>query len=593
MALVQNVLLGLLNVVTVVVFFELPSLTLYNTAIVNEEYDYIIVGAGSAGCVLANRLTADGTARVLLLEAGGLEDAAAQVPFFAPLLLRTELDWDYRTEPQQHASFAYDNQVNLYPRGKVLGGSSSINFQIYARGNQRDYDGWVSKYNATGWSYEEVLPDFISIETSYLRINNGFHGDSGEVPVSFPTYRTKASDLFLEAGRELGYGNNDYNGPNQTSFSRMQSNVKNGERWSSSKSFIPSDVRRRKNLDVALYAFVTKIIFEGTTAVGVTYRRNLLTHTVRARREVILSAGAINSAQLLMLSGIGPRQQLEPLGIEVIADLPVGQNMFDHLFALGLAATAKKNIILDYYALSTIPDYALHRTGPLVVAFGGECVAFLSTRNAEPGYPDIQLLLVTLNPTTIEAEYLLRLIGISRETIGGYYKQKRGKYAFMIVPVLLHPKSRGFVKLKSSDPDEYPIIDPQFLSNPEDLDTFVQGSKVAVETLRTEAMKRGNVTLFDIPFPGCESAGPLWSDSYLRCFIQHAAQSIWHPCCTAPMGTHAEAVLDARLRVLGGVRRLRVVDSSSMPYITTGNINIPVMMMGHRAARMIIEDNAQ
>ncbi|XP_077534591.1 alcohol dehydrogenase [acceptor]-like [Haemaphysalis longicornis] len=591
MALTGNVFLVLLNVVTVVVFFELPSLTLYNTVCVDKEYDYIIVGAGSAGCALANRLTADGTSRVLLLEAGGMEEPAEQVPFFAPLLQRTHVDWDYTSEPQKNASYSFDDQVNHYPRGKVFGGSSSINVMIYSRGNSRDYDSWVTKYNATGWSYAEVLPDFINIKTSYLGINNGFHGISGEVPVSFPTSHTTASDLFLEAGRELGYGNGDYNGLNQTSYSRVQSNIKNGERWSSSKSFIPSDVRRRKNLDVALYAFVTKIIFEGKTAVGVKYRRNLLTRTVRAKREVILCAGAIGSAHLLLLSGIGPRQQLESFGITVIADLPVGENMFDHLTVNGIAATAKENIIINYYAPSTVPEYSFDRSGPLTHAFGVECVAFVSTSHADPSYPDIQFLLVTLNPTTVEAESLARGIGISQEMYDGYYKKKRGQYVLMIIPILLRPKSRGFVKLRSANPDEYPIIDPQFLSNPDDLDTLIQGSKIAVETFRTEAMKKGNVTLFDIPLPGCESAGPLWSDSYLRCFVQHTTQSGWHPCCTAPMGTHAEAVLDARLRVLGGVQKLRVVDASSMPYLPNGNLNIPLMMMGHRVAAMIIEDN--
>ncbi|XP_077532693.1 4-pyridoxate dehydrogenase-like [Haemaphysalis longicornis] len=592
MALVPNVLIGLLNVVTVVVFFELPSMILYNTVIVDDEYDYIIVGAGSAGCVLANRLTADGSARVLIIEAGGLEDAAAQVPFFSPLQQRTAVDWDYTSEPQQNASLSFVGRVNRYPRGKAFGGSSSINHMIFSRGNRRDYDSWVTKYNATGWSYDEVLPAFIDIETSYLGINNGFHGDSGEVPVTFPTHRTKASDIFLEAGRELGYGNNDYNGPNQTSYSRVQNNIKNGERSSSSKSFIPNDIRRRKNLDVALYAIVTKIVFEGKTAVGVQYRRGLSRKTVRAKREVILCAGAIGSAHLLLLSGVGPKAQLESFGIKVVADLPVGENMFDHLTVNGIAATAKENIIINYYAPSTIPDYSLRRTGPLIHAFGVECIAFVSTANTEPDYPDIQFLLVTLNPTTIEAEYLAPIIGISKEMFDGYYKKKRGEYVLMIVPILLHPKSRGFIKLRSADPDKYPIIDPQFLSNPDDLDSLVKGSQIAIQTIRTEAMKRGNVTLFDIPVPGCESAGPLWSDAYLRCFILYNTLSGWHPCCTAPMGTHAEAVLDARLRVLGGVQRLRVVDASSMPYLPSGNLNIPLMMMGHRAAAMIIEDNA-
>ncbi|XP_070387483.1 glucose dehydrogenase [FAD, quinone]-like [Dermacentor albipictus] len=591
MALVQNILLALLNVVTVVVFFELPDAVLYNTLILEKEYDYIIVGAGSAGCALANRLTADGTTSVLLLEAGGLEDAAVQVPFFSALLQRTDLDWDYTSEPQHNASLSTDDQINRYPRGKVLGGSSSINHMIYVRGNRKDFDRWASEYGAEGWSYDDVLPDFISIETSYLDIDNGYHGESGEVPVTFPTSHTKASNLFLEAGRELGYNNDDYNGPNQTSFSRVQNNIRKGERWSSSRSFIPNDVRRRKNFDVALYARVTKVLFEGATAVGVEYKRHLGTYSVRAKKEVILCAGAIASPQLLMLSGIGPREHLESLGINVIADLPVGEHLFDHLTVNGIAATTAENIEINYYLPSTVPLYSLFRTGPLIHAYGVECVAFLSTPNADPTLPNIQFLLVTLNPTTPEAGYLASLIGIS-QIYENYYKLKQGQNVLMIVPILLSPRSSGFIRLKSTDPEEYPIIDPQFLTDRNDLDTLVEGAKIAVQTLTTQAMKNANAAIWDTALPACESAGPLWSDSYLRCFVQHMSLSGWHPCCTAPMGTHPEAVLDARLRVLGGVKKLRVVDASSFPYLPAGNLNAPLMMMGHRAAAMIIEDNS-
>ncbi|XP_075742810.1 glucose dehydrogenase [FAD, quinone]-like [Rhipicephalus microplus] len=591
MALFQNIILKLLNVVTVIVFFELPHKVLYNSLVLEKEYDYIIVGAGSAGCVLANRLTADGTNKVLLLEAGGLEGAAVQVPFFSPLLQRTKIDWDYTSEPQQEASLSVDGRINRFPRGKVFGGSSSINHVIYSRGNRKDFDNWAYLYGAEGWSYKDVLPDFIKIETSYLGIDNGYHGDSGEVPITFPSSHTKASDLFLEAGRELGYSNDDYNGPNQTSFSRVQNNVKNGERWSSSKAFIPNDVRRRRNLDVALHAHVTKVIFEGMTAAGVEYRRYFKTRTVRARKEVILCAGAIASPQLLMLSGIGPREHLESLGINVIADLPVGENLYDHVTVNGIAASSAENIELNYYLPSTLSKYVLFRTGPLIHAYGVECVAFLSTPDADPTHPNIQFLLVTLNPTTVEAGYLAGLIGVS-QIYENYYKRKRGDNVIMIVPALLRPKSSGYIRLRSTDPEEYPSINPRFFTDTSDLEALIEGSKIAVQTLTTQAMRNANVTIWDIALPACESAGPVWSESYLRCFVRHISLSGWHPCCTAPMGTHPQAVLDPRLRVLGGVKNLRVVDASSMPYLTAGNLNSPLMMMGHRAAAMIIEDNS-
>ncbi|KAK8778351.1 hypothetical protein V5799_020303 [Amblyomma americanum] len=230
--------------------------------------------------------------------------------------------------------------------------------------------------------------------------------------------------------------------------------------------------------------------------------------------------------------------------------------------------------------------------GPLTRAFGVECVAFVSTPLAEPDHPDIQFLLTTLNPTTSAAEYLSLQIGISQTTYDGYYKKKRGDYAFQVVPTLLRPESTGVVRLRSADPKEYPIIDPNFLSAASDRDVIVQGVKLAVQTLTTEAMKRANVTLWEIPVPGCENAGPVWSDPYLDCFVSQMSQSGWHPCCTVPMGTHSEAVLDARLRVRGNVSRLRVVDASSMPALVSGNLNAPMMMLGNKAAAMVIEDNA-
>ncbi|XP_077519820.1 4-pyridoxate dehydrogenase-like [Amblyomma americanum] len=586
----SNILLALLNVVTVVVFFDLPTLTVYNTLILDKEYDYIIVGAGSAGCALANRLSADASRTVLLLEAGGLEDSAVQVPFFAPLLQRTSLDWGYGSVPQQNSSFLYDGNINRYPRGKDLGGSSSINYIIYSRGDKRDYDTWASTYGATGWSYNDVLPYFVNLETSYLGYNTAERGTSGEVPVTFPTSHTVASDAFLQAGLELGYQQGDYNSGYQKYYSRVQNNIKNGERWSSSKSFLPPKIRVRPNLDVGLFCQVTKVIFQGTTAVGVQYTRYSLNLTVRARHEVILSAGAIATPQLLMLSGIGPRADLQALGIPVIADLPVGQHLQDHMTVNGVTATAKENIILNYYDPLIIPQYAFARTGVLSRAFGVECVAFVSTPATDPDYPDIQFLLSTLNPTTPEAEYIAQQIGISQQMLDGYYKQKRGQYAFQIVPILLRPKSEGFIKLRSTNPTEYPIIDPKFLSNQEDVNVLAGGARIAVETFRTEAMKKANVTLFDIPVPGCETAGALWSDEYLRCLVHQTGSSGWHPCCTAPMGTHAAAVLDARLRVRN-VNHLRVADASAMPAELSGNLNIPMMMLGTKAAVIIKEDN--
>nr|XP_054932447.1 ecdysone oxidase-like [Dermacentor andersoni] len=330
------------------------------------------VGAGSAGCVLANRLTADGTASVLLLEAGGLEDAAAQVPFFSVILQGTDLDWDYSSERQHNASLSVDDQINRMPRGKVLGGSSSINHVIFARGNRKDFDAWASEYGADGWSYDDVLPDFISIETSYLGIDNARWTDHLS-----PVLCCSAM-LSAHAVEQFPVKNEKYNAS-------------------------------------VLSVRCSQVLFEGATAVGVEYKRYIGTHSVRAKKEVILCAGAIASPQLLMLSGIGPREHLESLGINVIADLPVGENLFDHITVNGIAATSAENIEINYYLPSTIPLYSLFRTGPLIHAFGVEGIAFLSTPNVDPTHPNIQFLFVTLNPTTPEAGYLASVIGISQD----------------------------------------------------------------------------------------------------------------------------------------------------------------------------------
>lgn len=585
-----NLLLSILNYVSMVIFFvETPTIDFYKKSSWPTEYDYIIVGAGSAGCVLANRLSADNQTRVLLLEAGGPEEAAALVPYFTTLLQYTRMDWNYRSLPQKNASYSLPGRVNSLPRGKTLGGTSSINYMVYSRGNKYDYNTWADKYGATNWSYEYVKDAFNQIEKSYLGNESAYHGYSGEVPVSFPDDNTTASELFLAAGAELGYGNGDYNGENQTCFSRVQRNAKDGERWSSSRSFITDAVRCRENLYIKLFAHVTKVIFKNNTAIGVEYRHNNETKNATATKEVILSAGAIGSAQLLMLSGIGPKDDLACFDIPVIADLPVGKNMYDHVLVFGIVGVENGSTPSSDTLLSNMIKYAFSRTGPLSYPAGVDSVAFVNTSKSNNSNPDLQFFLVTKYPKPVEIPACPKNLTEGQRCTRFGYTVLRRPFLFTLAPILLRPESRGYVKLNSSDPFDPPIIDPQLLSDTADFNTMVEGVKLALRVMNTTAMKKGNVTLFHST-KACENLTH-WEDEYIECLIRQNSHSGWHQCCTAPMGNHSEAVLDPQLRVYN-VTRLRVVDASSMPYLPSGNTHVPVMMMAHKAAEMILADKS-
>ncbi|CAN7992636.1 unnamed protein product [Ixodes hexagonus] len=352
-------------------FSDSPEMGTYHTANISREYDYIIVGGGSAGCLLANRLSANPLSTVLLLEAGGLEDASSEVPLLALLHFHGRYDWDYRTEPQNascHILLQSLTQRSPWARGKVLGGSSVINFMMHVRGNKRDYDAWSKEYGTKGWSYDEVLPYFKSIESFHVKqyVHNGYHSSGGEVPVDYPNTQTLLSKVFLEAGKELGYDQVDYNGPKQAgkgSFSRVQGNVKGGVRYSASKSFIRPILSHRKNLHISLLSKATKVLFKDKQAYGVRFRRGGEEREVAARREVILSGGTIGSAQLLLLSGVGPAEHLRQLNISLVADLPVGQGLQDHLFTGGVAATTRKGAELQLSNMAIITDYVFGRRG--------------------------------------------------------------------------------------------------------------------------------------------------------------------------------------------------------------------------------------
>jgi len=520
-------------------------------------FDYIIVGAGSAGCVLANRLTENADAHVLLLEAGGPDrKQEIHVPVAFGKLFKTPLDWAYHTEEQPQMN----NRRLYWPRGKMLGGSSSMNAMVYMRGHRSDYDEWRA-FGLEGWGYDDVLPYFRKAENQE-RGASAYHGANGPLCVSDLRSVSPLTRAFVTAGTETGLPiNEDFNGAEQEGVGLCQVTQRRGKRHSAAAAYLKPALRR-PNLSVFTHAHVTRVLIESARAVGVEFIRDGRKEQARARGEVILSGGAINSPQLLILSGVGPADHLRALGIPVVADLPgVGHNLQDHLFVavayeclrpISLAAAESKRNILKYL---------LFRKGPLTSNVA-EGAAFVKTDNALPA-PDLQF---HFGPTYY---------------IEHGFVQPEG-HGFSIGPVLIRPKSRGSICLRSSDPLEPPLIQPNYFEAEADLRTLVAGVKLARRMARAKAFDayRG-----DERFPGADAQ----SDEALTEFVRNTAETLYHPVGTCKMGADETAVVDARLRVRG-VENLRVVDASAMPVIVGGNTNAPTIMIAEKGADLIMSE---
>jgi choline dehydrogenase-like flavoprotein len=526
-------------------------------------YDYIIVGAGSAGCVLANRLTEDGGARVLLLEAGPRDiHPYISIPLGMGRMHESRMfDWGFETEAEPSLN---GRRIEAM-RGKVLGGSSSINVMAYTRGNRRDYDRWAQK-GARGWSYADVLPYFRRAET-WEGGENPWRGGSGPLGTEYAKTPDKIFDAWVEAGKAVGIPPNaDYNGQTQEGFGRGQYTIRDGRRSSSARAYL-RPARRRVNLDVETGAHATRIVLKGTRATGVEYVTNAGdTKRVEAAREVIVSTGAFNAPQLLMLSGIGPAAHLHEMGIACIADLPVGRNLQDHL---GAYMTYERpdpgafhgEMRFDRMAVSMLRAY-FFGSGPATVVPGG-LHAFVKSR-PELAVPDIEFM---FRGTSHHPHLWFPLV---------YPAFRDG---FGIRPTLLHPDSRGEVTLRSSDPRDPPRIRYNFFSAPNDLPTLVLGFKMARQMVHHKAL--------DL-YRGRE-IGPgdkVQSDTEIEAWLRNTVITAHHPCGTCPMGSTPDTVLDPEMRVRG-IERLRVVDASAMPDLVSAHINACVLMMAERASDII------
>ncbi len=533
------------------------------------QYDYIIIGAGSAGCVLANRLSDDPQTRVLLLEAGGPDNSPMiHIPAgYSHTIKDPKINWLYKTEPTPGTK----DRVHVWPRGKVLGGSSSINGLLYIRGQSQDYDGWRQMGN-TGWGWDDVLPYFKKSENQQHGADD-FHGVEGPLTVTDATESNPISDAVVEAGVQAGLPRNpDPNGASQEGIGYYQLTVRKGKRVSAAIAYL-RPAMKRQNLVVETHALANHIVFRGRRAVGVSYRQNDQELEARASKEIILCGGAVNSPQLLQLSGVGAGEHLRTHGIETVHHLPgVGENLQDHFIAGLLYRVITKGSLNErsrgWPLVKEIAKWALTRRGLLTMS-PAHVFAFAKSR-PDLETPDIQFCIL---PGTLDSDKFLS---------EGKFELER-EPGLTLAPIVLHPESRGSIRISSPSPLDHPAIEPNYLDSPRDQQVIVAGLKWGRTIANQSAL---DAVLGHEVSPGPEAK----TDEHLLEFSQKAGSTIYHPVGTCSMGPSSDpmAVVDHELRV-HGISHLRVIDASVMPRIVSGNTNAPTIMIAEKAADMILK----
>ncbi|KAK9496925.1 hypothetical protein O3M35_012874 [Rhynocoris fuscipes] len=532
------------------------------------KYDFIIVGAGSAGSVLANRLSKNPEWNILLIEAGQSEDFYTDAPgAFNIGLFNTKYDWNYTTVEQQFACQAENGGKCGYPRGYVMGGTSTINAMMYVRGNAKDFDEWEALGNP-GWSYKDVLPYFRKLENMVipeLAKDEHYHSTKGPLSVDHARFYPPLMDDVYKAAENYGLKYVDYNGASQIGISRPQMTLKDGTRCSSSKAYL-DPIRNRKNLVIFQNTVATKILFDSDTkkAVGLSYFSNGKEYTTFAKKEVILSAGSINSPKLLLISGIGPKKHLEELKIPVRKNLPVGENLVDHP-GIDLAFILNSTETCCFtYTENDIEEYARNKTGP-VTSNGVHAIAFLNENNRPENQPIVQIQILRMNESYSNPNlaHIDALMFVSK------------------------PKSIGSVRLVDNNWRTAPLIDPKFLSHEDDVKNFLWGIGELFKIIKSPALAKFSPKFETSMAADCFKNNHI-DETSLRCFLKNTG-SLYHPVGTAKMGPCIDnsTVVDSTLKV-HGISNLRVVDASVMPKITSGNTNAPTIMIAEKAADLII-----
>jgi choline dehydrogenase len=536
-----------------------------------KTFDFIIIGAGSAGCVLANRLSADPANKVLLLEAGGRDlNPLFRLPMLMGKLFHSGIyNWHYHTEPEP-----YLNGRSLYwPRGKVLGGTSTINGMIYVRGNRHDYDSWA-QMGATGWSYDEVLPAFLRSE-SHVQRNGAYHNTEGELTVCRARGWNSLLDVFNEAGGQAGYPlNDDFNGEDQEGFGRYDFTIAKGKRCSAAYAFL-RPAKKRTNLTIISRAHTRRVLIENGRAIGVEFSRKGNISQVYADREVILSAGVVNSPQILMLSGIGTADELAQHDIPVVQDLPgVGKNLQDHVdcvmaYECREPVTLYSDLRADKLTWSVIQGM-LFGEG-IATTFPYEAGAFVKSR-PDLVAPDIQLHFMPALEKTANLHF------------PNPFKKERveANHGFSLRVGPVNPESRGEIRLRSDDPMDRPSINANYLQTEFDIRTMINAIRMTRDIIKQKAFDkyRGKELA---PSPAVES------DAEMIKWLRANAMTTFHPVGTCKMGNDRMAVVNSRLKV-HGIEGLRVADASIMPIISSGNTNAPAIMIGERAAEFILKE---
>ncbi|KAG6800724.1 glucose dehydrogenase [Apis mellifera caucasica] len=545
------------NYLNFIYLFDICKQWLFNDINDFQLYDFIVVGAGTAGITLTTRLAEHGY-KILLLEAGGIAPPFLDIPLLAPLIQNSPYDWQYITIPQQNACKGLNNNQSKWPIGKLLGGTSRLNYMLYVRGHPLDYNDWI--------------PDFIE----------PIKKKGGSMHISDLEWNTGLADIILKGLQELQQDIGNINNNLKNGFMKVQLSMENGKRWSTDKLLYES---LKDKLTIITYAHVEKVLMESNRAVGVQFVALNKKFKAFAKESVILSAGAIGSPKILMLSGFGPKKHLEDLKINVINDLPVGQHLVDHVLtgidlimlniSIGLSMA---NILNPMSAL----NYFRFGKGPWTFT-GVEVLGTFhsSFQKNKSSIPDLQIMVMPVGLSRDYGIVLKETMGISEKVYNEYFGPNLYENTITIAPVLLHPKSKGEIKLRSSNSFDPPLIDPKYLSNEDDIALLIDGLQFVKKLIETNAMKSIGASIYKKHFPGCENE-IFDSTNYWKCYIQHLTLTSYHPAGTCRMGD----VVDQTFKIYG-TTNLYVIDASVFPFLPSGNINAAVIMTAERAFHII------